>query len=213
MKTITPVLWSRLTKNNEKKIYIRVTENRKSIYQSLGVSINPKLWLDHSGRVSKSHPDHDKINELIEDEIKKIQSKDIRRTKSKSYLDYHKNYQDDLKENNKFGSYKKFNTVYKHLELFQSSLGKADITFDDIDKAFLTKLKAFFTKKHIGNNSQRTYFKQIRLLLTEAIKEELYQPLLPLEVIFPTIPTNAPGPKSLSKSELYILTEKFPLFQ
>lgn len=202
MKTITPVLWSRLTKNNEKRIFIRVTENRKSTYQSLGISINPKLWLPHSGRVSKTHPDYEEINEKIENEIKKIRSKDIKRKKSKSYLEYHKNYQNDLIEANKFGSYKKFNTVYQHLKDFKTTLGKADITFEDIDKAFLTKLRAYFTKKKIGGGSQRTYFKQIRLLLTEAIKEELHEPSLPLEVIFPTISISSPGPKSLSKAEL-----------
>jgi len=212
MKTITPVLWSRLTKNNEKRIFIRVTENRKSIYKSLGISVKPKLWNSEYNRVSKKHPDHVLLNDIIEDEVETIRKMDITRTKSASYLDYHKFYRDDLMEDEKFGSYKKHNTVYQHLVAFKTNQGKADITFEDIDKDFLTKLKSHFTKNKIGKSSQKTYFKLIRHLLVEAIKEGKYSPKLPLETIFPTIITETPMPKALSKEELLkIINHKISL--
>lgn len=212
MKTITPILWSRLTKNKEKKIFIRVTENRKSKYKSLGIEVKPNLWNTELKRVSKKHPDHESLNEIIDNEVDIIRKKDIQRKYSKSYLDYHKNHKDYLKDDQKFGSYKKFNTVYKHLETFIEKLGKTDITFDDIDKDFLKKLKSHFTKRKIGKNSQKTYFKQIKYLLKEAIKEGNYSPILPLDTIFPKIKSETPKPTSLSKVELLKIINQKTLF-
>ncbi len=43
-RTITPILWSRKTKEGNRQIYIRLTENRKSTYFTINKSIPQKYW-------------------------------------------------------------------------------------------------------------------------------------------------------------------------
>jgi len=74
--TYTPYLKKKYSADKFGTIQIRRTENRKSTYFTLGVSIKSKFWLK-TGSVSSTHPNYIDININIEDKINELKTKDF----------------------------------------------------------------------------------------------------------------------------------------
>jgi len=175
-RRITPILWTRKTQNGDKFIYIRLTENRKSTYFSIGKSIPPKYWNKEYKRVSTQYPSYQEINELIENKVREIEKNDLEILKGEngSYLDFFLNYNKHLEKSNRIGSYKKFNNVYNHLKKFLSIIYKKDLLFKDINIDFLEKLNEYFIENNIGQTTRRSYFKIIKNIFNKGLDRDLF---------------------------------------
>lgn len=175
-RKITPILWSRQTQDGEKFIYIRLTENRKSSYFSIGKCIPPKYWNKEYKRVSIKYPSHQDINELIESKIREIEKNDLEILKGKngSYLDFFLNYNLHLEKSNRIGTYKKFNVVYNHIKKFLEERYKTDLLFKEVTIDFLEKMNEYFVENEISQTTRRSYFKIIKNIFTKGLNRDMF---------------------------------------
>lgn len=157
-------------------------------------------------------------NNLIENKIKELNHlKSIKSDVFKvnnylSYLDYFEQHLIRLNASYKFGSYKKHKVILKHLRNFLLEFyNKEDLLFDEINRNFLKDLKSYFYKKNLIENTQNGYFKKIKHLYYEAIKDNQYQPVMDPFVTFENKSSKARN-KSLTINEITSI-EAFNAFQ
>jgi|GEM_PF-2353566 len=176
--TITPYLRLLPDKNNKFPIQIRITENRKTNFKTIGYSIARSHWNENKNELRISCPDYEKINRLINDkieEIKKEKELKIKPEKNKSsFSEYLNHYIDYLSESNRIADMKKHIVVKNYLFKFKNN---NDIKFLDIDKQFLNDLRLFFIKIPTKPNTYRSYFKKIRKLYYQASGEDYFIPI------------------------------------
>jgi len=123
--SIIPILWSRKDKNGLYPIKIRITENRKSSYVSVDVSIKKTDWSDHKRLVKTSHPDYQYINDRIVSMTEELESSNLptapKKSKDGFFLDYLLLKIGQKREGNKFFSTKRYQSLYYHLLKFTNN--------------------------------------------------------------------------------------------
>jgi hypothetical protein len=75
--TVVPILWYRPNKDKEYFVKIRVTDTKKVSYVNLNISISKRFW--YKDRITKQHPDADRLNELIHQTVNEIKSRNSER--------------------------------------------------------------------------------------------------------------------------------------
>jgi integrase len=166
---------------------IRISKNRQSSYHYIGQYIELRFWDQNNNRVKKSHPQADKLNNLL---IKKmsevseklidlqsgnndISSKQIKNKiysplQSGSFLEISQDFLNELENNNKISRYASDKVRVKHFRDFVKS---DKITFKEIDenllRNFITYLKA---EKSLSERSIVNNLVVIRTLYNRAIK-------------------------------------------
>ena len=68
---------SKVLKNNESPLMLRVCKNGKRKYQSLGISINPALWDFKTNKPARNCPNKEYIEKLITEKTKAYTEKII----------------------------------------------------------------------------------------------------------------------------------------
>lgn len=176
-------------------IKLQITKNRKTQYITTPFSASIQQWDKKSGRVYKTHPQFQEVNDYIETMLIETQNMykvskavnpviEIKRKQAAifdvpSYLSYLKNHMDRLEKKGKFGTRKKYNTIFQHL---QKHLGdNVDLFFNEITEIFLEDFVIYLQErkvKHIKkiNNGIRTYLKGFKMLYNKAINEDLFIP-------------------------------------
>lgn len=214
-RKITPVLWSRPTKDGERQIYIRLTENRKSNYFTINRSIQPKFWNKEYKRVSTRHPSHEEINKLIDEKVLEVERNDLIVLKGVkgSYMDFFLVQLNHLDSSNKIGTYKKWKIVYNHLKTLLKNNNKNDLLFKDITPFFLDQVKEYYIISGISKTTQRSYFKIIKRVYSLAIKYNVFIPYSNPFYDF-DLPKDNSTHKSLTEEEFKrILERRFLLFR
>lgn len=212
-RKITPILWTRQTQDGDKFIYIRLTENRKSSYFSIGKSIPPKFWNKDYKRVSTKYPSYQEINELIDSKIREIEQTDLEILKGKnnSYLGFFLRFNNDLEKANKIGSYKKFNNVYNHVKKFLSEKYKIDLLFKEITIGLLEELNQYFVESGISDTTRRSYLKIVKRIYNKGLQRDLFITYKNPFTNF-KLPKETSSHKSLSLDEFNKLTEVYQRF-
>ena len=153
MATVKPICRKdKINKSGKAPIKIRITENRKSREISIGQGVDPRHWDADSGRVMNTHPNSNRLNQLIaskESEYldlaididigkKSIKQKSIREAVSNGaercvheYLD---GIVESLEEENRFGYADDFRSAGKRLKKFQEFLNWQKLTFEDFTR-------------------------------------------------------------------------------
>ncbi|MDG1037126.1 MAG: site-specific integrase [Crocinitomicaceae bacterium] len=180
--TITPCLKKRYSTDNHGIINIRITQNRKSKYISTKVSILERYWNPNKKEVRSSYDKHESINDLIESEIDKIKkdrslstSHEVVSNVKKSFLTYFEEYLERLTKQEKYGSYKKFNTTLQHLRGYNMSKSKSDLLFSEVDYQWVEGFREYLTIKHLKKNTQNNYLKCCQRLYNLSIKEKVFK--------------------------------------
>lgn len=217
--SIQPVLYSRKDKNNLYPVKIRITENRKSKFESLNFSIQKSHWLK-SNRVSVSHPNHIEYNFIIEKKLKEyenIQNKfgKVQVGKLNLLVDLEKRIQSF--PDKQYYSKKRYKTLYYHLINFWGNL---DLHYYNIDKDFFIGFKKHLSDNIVSRNtltntpSSNTlvnYLNTLKTFLLEQQKEGIF--LKDLSFTKGIIPTKSPTPKrTLSKEEMWKLNNLLPSY-
>jgi integrase/recombinase XerD len=216
--TVIPVLWPRKDKNGLFPIKIRVTTNRKSTYQNVGVSIKKIEWSEFKKQVKSIHEDYEDINDLIikmvdelESEVQQI--KPIKNQK-KNFLEYLLLKIEHKKDGNKYFSSKRYGSLYYHLLKFSKS---APIYFTDIDKEFIIRFKSYLEKNIKSRNDKNeasintvvNYLKVFKTILNHALNDEVIKGVNPIPSYL--IPSKKKVKKvPLSNSQIWILNELRP---
>lgn len=193
MTTITPYLKKRLKNDKHGVVNLRITENRKSVYVSLKISINQNHWnpIKKNVRVNKEI-DYESINDKISNEIKRIRNenksksldevKEVKINDLTSYLSYFDIHISKLKKLKKLGTYKRYNTTFRHLKLFAKSKSKSDIKFSEINYKFIEEFDEYLMSKSLKKNSRNNYLicsqKVFRLSLKDKVFKTFEDPFL-----------------------------------
>jgi integrase len=181
---------SKLLKNGESPIMLRVIKDRKPKYISVGFSCHADLWDFENNIPKKKHPHYKEINLLIdskkkeagkllldlENENKNLTSFEIRAKlkKEKANNSLVLNYFDDnIKRLTATGQIKNadvYRDTKRNLSYF---LENRTIQFSEIDSQFLNKFEEFLKQKGKGGNTIFIYMRTLRALINKAIKEDV----------------------------------------
>ena len=190
MNTSVSVVYytSKTLKNGNHPLMLRVTQNRKPKYVSLGINIHPNFWDTKKNKPKTNCPNYMAIQRLITDKIKEytdnivdlqIEKKDFT---SKSLIDKVNNptkrktvgelFQEQIQrlynaDRISYALSHKF--VYKNLLKFN---GHLDIYFSDIDVQWLQKYEDWQRKNGSAENSIGIRFRTLRAVYNIAIKKK-----------------------------------------
>ena len=194
MNTSVSVVYykNKILSNGEHPLMLRITKDRKSKYQSLGISIPPKFWDFEKNQPKRNCPNRDTILRLITEKIKeyqaqlielKIENKDFtaksliqkvtKPTKHKTVGEVFQERIQELKEANRLGYAESHEYVYKSLLKFN---GHLDIYFSDIDVTWLKKYETWL--RNIGNkeNTIGIRFRTLRAVYNIALEQKFVKP-------------------------------------
>ncbi len=179
---------SKVNKDGESPLYIRITKDRQSKFVSLGITLLPEQW-DEKNRQVKKHPNSVRLNNLIAQKVaeahgvsleiesknKFVSSKVIKNKimgkNSVTFSDYAYEYLNRVYKEKKMGTHDKVKAVLSKLNTYTN---KATLNFGDIDVQFLKKYEAYL-KDDLGNgiNTVHSNLKIFRKLFNDAVREEI----------------------------------------
>lgn len=166
---------------------IRITKNRQSSYHYIGQYIELKCWDQNNSRVKKSHPQADKLNNLLIKKMSEVSEKliDLQATnkdissnqiknkiysplQSGSFLDISQDFLNELENNNKIS---RFTSDKVRINHFRNFVKSDKITFQEIDENLLRNFSTYLkVKKSLSERSIVNNLVVIRTLYNRAIK-------------------------------------------
>jgi integrase len=216
--TITPILYSRKDKDNLYPVKIRITEERKSQFISLGFSISKSHWLKSTRRVSTSNPNHREFNYTIEQKIKEYDNVNKKYGVIKiGRLNVFCDLDDKIKSmiGQQYYTSKRYKTLYLHLESFCGNLG---LNYHQIDRDFFRDFKNYLQnnitpRDNLSNtpssNTIVNYLNTLKTFLLEKQREGVY--LSDLHFTKGIIPKKNKTPKrTLEVEEIWKLENILP---
>ena len=180
---------SKVLKNNENPLMIRVCKDRKRKYISLGLSVNPDYWDFTKNKPKANCPNREELEKLIADKLKQFSSKIVElksmdkeftattlvenvnnthklRTVNDVFLDYIER----LTSEKRTGYMLSVKQVYNSLIKFNRHL---NIYFSDMDIAWLRKYETWLRNNEIAENTIGIRFRTLRAIYNLAIEENI----------------------------------------
>ncbi len=180
---------SKVLKNNENPLMIRVCKDRKMKYLSLGLSINPDFWDFKKNKPKINYPNKEELEKLIADKLilfstkimeLKAMDKEFTATtlvenvnknnKPKTVNDVFLSYLERLTSEKRTGYMLSVKQVYNSLVKYNRHL---NIHFSDIDIAWLRKYETWLRNSGIGENTIGIRFRTLRAIYNLAITENI----------------------------------------
>ena len=170
-------------------LMLRLTQNRKRKYLSLGMSVEERFWDFKKNTPKRNCPDRDAILSVIERKSKqyreqitqfKVEGKDytletlvqrvenpVRQMNFGEYLDY---LIQQLKEENRLGYAESFKGLKSSLILYCDCL---DFQFTHIDQQWLKGYEMFLIRSGKKENTIGIRFRSLRVIYNKAVSEKL----------------------------------------
>ena len=180
---------SKVLKNNESPLMIRVCKDRKMKYQSLGISILPKYWDFKANKPTSKCPNKEYIERLIAEKVKvytdkviefKSQEKEFTATslmekvnkpvKRKTVQEVFNQYIQELESANRLRYADMYKCTMHSLIKFNKHL---DIPFSEMDYNWLKRYEAWLKKQGKSENTIGIRFRNIRVVFNLAVNMEL----------------------------------------
>ena len=179
---------SKVLKNGESPLMVRICKNGKKKYKSLGISVNPAHWDFKKNLPKPKCPNYATLLILINEKIseyqriildKKVNNAEFTATtllqatdtlQSKhpvSVGDGFKNYIQALKDEHRLRYAGMFEVSYSSFVKFNKHL---DIPFSDIDVAWLKKYEQWMKSNHYAINTIGTRLRHLRAVFNHAIE-------------------------------------------
>ena len=188
--TISVVCYkSKVLKNNESPLMIRVCKDRKMKYQSLGISILPKYWDFKANKPTSKCPNKEYIERLIAEKVKvytdkviefKSQEKGFTATslmekvnkpvKRKTVQEVFNQYIQELESANRLRYADMYKCTMHSLIKFNKHL---DIPFSDMDTIWLKRYEVWLQSQGLAINTLGTRFRHLRVIYNFAIEEKI----------------------------------------
>jgi site-specific recombinase XerD len=186
--TIKVLLYtSKLLKNGEHPIMLRVTENRKVKYIGLGFSTTKQRWDEKSQRPNKKHPNKFELDLLITKRIQEVQqvllngeianhnvsADDVlssihKKRQSNSFVTFGLEYCEGIK---KQGRVKTASSYKEAIMRLTKALNIKDVSFQDLTPSKLLKLESALLKDSVSENSISVYMRSLRAIYNRGIIE------------------------------------------
>lgn len=186
---------SKVLKNGEYPIVLRVIKDRKAKFIYTGLSCAKSLWDFKANKPSKKHPNKFELDLFIsskmaeaqnvilelENNNKEYSSEHIKRkyrisNKKMTVFNFLDNIIEDLMKVNKIGNANVYKDCKRALSRYRKGV---DLNFNDIDVSFLKKFERSFLERNVTGNSISVYMRSLRSVFNRAIsegycKKELY---------------------------------------
>jgi len=212
---------SKINKDGQHPLYIRIIKNRKTQFISLGIHLKPEEWDEKKNKVKSKHPNSARLNSYIAQKLSEaldisfaMHSKDINTTSSKikeklkgksagSFTDFFEKHSDWLLANDKISTYLKTKANISKLNQFTNN---RKLQFEDIDVEFLKSYELFLSNK-LGNsiNTIHSSIKIIRKLFNDASREGIIE--------FSTNPFLRFKIKTEKTTKIYLTEEEIERFE
>lgn len=180
---------SKVLKNNESPLMVRVCKDRKRKYISLGISVNPAYWDFNRNAPKPQCPNKEYIDSLIAQKVQeysaqiielKSMSRDFTATslvekvskpnKVKTVGEVFVEQMNLLKQAQKLSYMLSIQQTYNSLLEFNKHL---NIYFVDIDVSWLKRYEAWLRKQRLASNTIKGKFVDIRTIYNIAIEENI----------------------------------------
>lgn len=190
--TITVVCYkSKTLSNGENPLMLRICQNRKTKYQSLGVSVNKEYW-DFEKNVPKLKcPNREVLVKLILKVQMEYQQKLLdkkandeeytadsllnekkQEIKAQTVEDFYQHLIQDLRTLGKVGNAEAYLNSYNSLKNFNKGK-KLTYTFSYINSSFLKKYEDWLRSKDIKETTLSFQFRTLRATFNKAIEENV----------------------------------------
>jgi len=195
MASVKIVLRKKQNKDGTYPLAIRITKDRKSSYVYTGHHIVESLWDSKSRRVKKSHPNSQRLNNLLtkkmaeaedslleletqkKDTSSKVVKSKLKTSKATSFFAQAEAYLAQLK---KEGKYNRRKSDKSRIESFKTYLDGSDISFQDITTSLLNKYRAYMKAKKLSEQTIVNYLTIVQtifnLAINNGVTEEKYYP-------------------------------------
>ncbi|NGP75138.1 site-specific integrase [Balneolaceae bacterium YR4-1] len=184
-------LYQKIRKGNDHHpVYLRITHNRRSRMVNLDIRISEDDWNAERGEVRRSHPNHTWLNNFLKAKKAEAQQQilKVRSRKSKgisvevlkeavegkwqdmtNFFSFAEDIIADFEQQQKYNRKRNYKVVIGRLKEFW---GKDTLAFSDLNLTFLRKFNVFLETKYGNNpNTRENYFKKIRKIFNDAIRE------------------------------------------
>ena len=176
--SISPVLKKKNKKDKFGIINIRVIKDRKAKYYSLKIRIDEKDWNSKYRQIKSNHPEQKELNELIHREIKKIEETDsveeiiVEPQSDNSFMKFFLRQKETLLKRNQIGTYKTYNTAYKHLEKYLKTIGNKDLDINEFDGLFVRDFESYLLKS-VSLNTCNKYLSILKKIFQDGLKYDV----------------------------------------
>lgn len=188
--TISVVCYkSKVLKNNESPLMLRICKDGKRKYESLGISILPSLWDFKQNKPTRKCPNKEYIERLIAEKVKvytdkviefKSQEKEFTATslmekvnkpvKRKTVQEVFNQYIQELESANRLRYADMYKCTMHSLIKFNKHL---DIPFSDMDTIWLKRYEVWLQSQGLAINTLGTRFRHLRVIYNFAIEEKI----------------------------------------
>lgn len=172
-------------------LFLRFTHERKSKFISLGVSVLPEQWYNEQQRITDDCPDSNALNAVITTKLEEYRKKvrrlealeievnfntlldtNSRRTPNQTVSSYFEKLIAGFKKSGKYSTASKYEFCLSSLKKFRSM----DITFDKIDKAFLSEFEQHLRDKGNSGNTIATKFTNLKSAYNKTLEDGIFVP-------------------------------------
>lgn len=188
--TISVVCYkSKVLKNNESPLMLRICKDGKRKYESIGISILPSLWDFKQNKPTRKCPNKEYIERLIAEKVKvytdkviefKSQEKEFTATslmekvnkpvKRKTVQEVFNQYIQELESANRLRYTDMYKCTMHSLIKFNKHL---DIPFSDMDTIWLKRYEVWLQSQGLAINTLGTRFRHLRVIYNFAIEEKI----------------------------------------
>lgn len=216
--TIEPCLKKKFSTDKFGIINFRLTENRKSKYVSLKETIKEKHWNPKTKEVRSSYSDNERLNKLIRDKKKEIESlyhktetiEGVKQQHNKSFLKFLNSHLAHLLQRKQIGTYKSYKTSYNQLKSFVESRGKTDLLFSDLSPLFMTTFESWLLHQDVKNNSVKKYISSLKKAYKLSVKMNIHLPTNDPFILFENFRLAVIKNRLVKRDVDKILLTKFP---
>lgn len=188
--TISVVCYkSKVLKNNESPLMLRICKDGKRKYESIGISILPSLWDFKQNKPTRKCPNKEYIERLIAEKVKvytdkviefKSQEKEFTATslmekvnkpvKRKTVQEVFNQYIQEFESANRLRYADMYKCTMHSLIKFNKHL---DIPFSDMDTIWLKRYEVWLQSQGLAINTLGTRFRHLRVIYNFAIEEKI----------------------------------------
>lgn len=174
--------------NGESPLMIRVCKDRKTKYQSIGISVNIDHWDFNKNRPKANCPNKDYILKIIIDKEAEYQKKILElkaddkeftastlikpkeERRVKAVYEFYNELIEEMELSGKIGNSRVYKDSIRSLESYYKS--KLDIPFSDIDMNFLLSYEKWLRQKNCKESSMNLFLRTLRSTYNKAIERK-----------------------------------------
>jgi len=181
----------KVNRNQTAPIHLRLTQKSKSRYISTGVTVPLNVWNTETQQISPDYPNAGELQLKVdsarieyEKKIKRLEVLEIeitfetlldtnsRKNPYQTVSDYFEKLIDGFEKSGKINSSIKYAFCLSSLKKFRSM----SITFDKIDKTFLTEFEQFLRKQGNAGNTIASKFTCLKSAYNKALEDGIFKP-------------------------------------